>query len=262
MFACRARHPAAEFDAKLKVPVQPGIIDRDMNTNHHRRTWPKLLHLVASLLACSIAFAQSPMNTSAGKHMVVIGASYAAEWETPKLPGYTVTNKGIGGQESSDLRARFERDVLALEPNTVMIWGHYNDIVRAADDKMAAAKQKAQDNYRWMTEQARAAGIEVILVTEITIPIPDTLKEKAMAWVGGLLGKQDYRSKKNQQIKAVNVWLRDYARTQKIKLIDLETALDSGNGTRKAEYTREDNSHVSPAGYQAITRYVTAQLAS
>jgi lysophospholipase L1-like esterase len=227
-----------------------------MNTNS--RFGLKLVCLVVGLLVCSISLAQSAMN----KHLVIIGASYAAEWDTPKLPGYTVTNKGIGGQESSDLRARFERDVIALKPNTVMIWGHYNDIVRASADKMVAAKQKAQDNYRWMTEQARAAGIEVILVTEITIPIPDTLKENAMAWVAGLLGKQDYRSQKNEQIKAVNAWLRDYARSQNIKLLDLETALDSGNGTRKVEYAREDNSHVSPAGYQAITRYVAAQLAT
>lgn len=227
-----------------------------MNTNS--RVGLKLVYLLAGLLACSIACAQSTMN----KHLVIIGASYAAEWETPKLPGYTVTNKGIGGQESSDLRARFERDVLALKPDAVMIWGHYNDVVRASADRMAAAKQKAQDNYRWMTEQARAAGIEVILVTEITIPIPDTLKENAMAWVAGLLGKQDFRSQKNEQIKAVNAWLRDYARSQKVKLLDLETALDSGNGTRKVEYAREDNSHVSPAGYQAITRYVAAQLAT
>ena len=218
----------------------------------------KLFALLIGLLAASIAFAQPAMNA---KHLIIIGASYAAEWGNPKLPGYTVTNKGIGGQESSDLRARFERDVIALQPDVVMIWGHYNDVVRASADKMAAAKQKAQDNYRWMTEQARAAGIEVILITEITIPIPDTFKENTLAWLAGLLGKQDYRSQKNQQIKALNVWLRDYARSQNIKLIDLETALDSGNGTRKVEYTRADNSHVSPAGYQAITQYVVAQLA-
>jgi lysophospholipase L1-like esterase len=106
-----------------------------------------------------------------------------------------------------------------------------------------------------------AANIDVILVTEITIPIPDTWKEKALAFVASLRGKQDYRSQKNEHIKAVNAWLRDYARAQNLKLIDLETALDSGNGTRKVEYAREDNSHVSPAGYQAITRYVAAQLA-
>lgn len=219
----------------------------------------KLVHFALALLAGLLIPAMNA-TAAAPKHMVIIGASYAAEWETPKLPGYTVTNKGIGGQESSDLRARFANDVIALKPDAVMIWGHYNDIVRASADKMAAAKQKAQDNYRWMTEQARAAGIEVILITEITIPIADTFKEKAMAWLGSVRGKQDYRTQKNEQIKAVNAWLRDYARAQNIKLIDLEKALDSGNGTRKVEYTRDDNSHVSPAGYEAITRYVTSQL--
>lgn len=217
--------------------------------------------LASCCLALSFAAsAQAPMNSTAAKPLVIIGASYAAEWENPQLPGYTVTNKGIDGQESSDLRARFAQDVIALQPHTVMIWGHYNDIVRASADKMAAAKQKAQDNYRAMTEQARAAGIEVILLTEITIPIADTWKNQLMAFIGSVRGKQDYRSQKNEQIKAVNAWLRDYARAQKLKLIDLEKALESENGSRKVEYARADNSHVSPAGYQAITRYVTSQL--
>jgi lysophospholipase L1-like esterase len=125
---------------------------------------------------------------------------------------------------------------------------------------MAAAKKKAQDNYQAMVEQARAAGITPILVTEITIPIPDTMKEKVMGFIGSVRGKTDYRTQKNTEIKAVNVWLRDYAKTQQIKLVDLEMALDSGNGTRKVEYTRSDNSHVSPAGYEAITKYMVSQL--
>jgi lysophospholipase L1-like esterase len=221
------------------------------------KTLSALLCLLVSLVA-----AQAPMNATAAtnKHLVIIGASYAAEWQNPTLPGYAVTNKGIDGQESSDVRARFERDVVALKPDAVMIWGHYNDVVRAKPENMAAAKKKAQDNYQAMVEQARAAGITPILVTELTIPIPDTMKEKLMGFIGSVRGKTDYRTQKNTEIKAVNVWLRDYAKTQQIKLVDLETALDSGNGTRKIEYTRSDNSHVSPAGYDAITKYMVSQL--
>lgn len=221
-----------------------------------------LFSALTCLLFSLVSAAQAPMNAtaSADKHMVIIGASYAAEWQNPKLPGYTVTNKGIGGQESSDVRARFERDVIALQPDTVMIWGHYNDVVRAKPENMAAAKKKARANYQAMVEQARAAGITPILVTEITIPIPDTIKEKLLGLVASVLGKNDYRTQKNTEIKAVNGWLRDYAKAQQIKLLDLETALDSGNGTRKVEYTRSDNSHVSPAGYDAITKYVVSQL--
>src|SRR5690349_19771224 len=153
--------------------------------------------------------AESSMTTTHNKRMVLIGASYAAEWTNAQIPGYTVINKGIGGQQSSDLRARFEPDVIALKPDTVLIWGHYNDIVRAPANKMTEAKRQAQDNYRAMTEQARAAGIAVILATELTIPTPDTFKEKVMGWIGSLRGKQDYRQQKNEQIKAMNQWLRE-----------------------------------------------------
>lgn len=235
-----------------------------MHTAVKPRNFPlsPLFSALACLLVSLVAAAQAPMNAtaSANKHLVIIGASYAAEWQNPKLPGYTVTNKGIDGQESSDVRARFERDVIALKPDAVMIWGHYNDVVRAKPENMAAAKKKAQDNYQAMVEQARAAGITPILVTEITIPIPDTMMEKLMGFIGSVRGKTDYRTQKNTEIKAVNAWLRDYAKTQQIKLVDLETALDSGNGTRKVEYTRSDNSHVSPAGYDAITKYMVSQL--
>jgi lysophospholipase L1-like esterase len=221
-----------------------------------------MLGALTLLLFSLASAAQAPMNATApaSKHMVIIGASYAEEWQSPKLPGYTVTNKGVGGQESSDMRARFERDVIALKPDTVMIWGHYNDVVRAKPETMAAARKKAQDNYRAMVEQARAAGITPILVTEITIPVPDTIKEKLLGLVASVLGKSDYRTQKNIEIKALNAWLRDYAKAQNIQLLDLESALDSGNGTRKVEYARSDNSHISPAGYEAITRYVASQL--
>ncbi|HWK49107.1 MAG TPA: hypothetical protein VNR40_04440, partial [Steroidobacter sp.] len=61
-------------------------------------------------------------------------------------------------------------------------------------------------------------------------------------------------------IKALNSWLRDYARAENIKLVDLEAALDSGNGTRRIEYTRDDHSHISPEGYEVITKFVVSQL--
>lgn len=202
------------------------------------------------------------MTANTEKHMVLLGASYTAEWDQPQLPGYRITNKGIGGQESSDLRARFEQDVLALKPDVVMIWGHYNDVVRAPADNVQPAIQRAQDNFRNMMQQAQDAGIEVILVTELTRPIVETWKYRAMSLLGKLRGKEHYNVRINRHIKHMNEWLREYARMQNVKLLDLEKALDSGNGTRSMQYTREDNSHVSPAGYQAITQYTQKQLAS
>jgi len=231
---------------------------------------PTRIHRLRALCAALIVLlfsltvsAQASINstaTAATRNLIIIGASYAQEWEAPPLPGYTVINKGICGEETSDVRARFERDVIELKPHTVLIWGHSNDVVRSRPENMAATKKKAQRNYQAMIEQARAAGITPIVTTDLTIPIPDTIKEKLMSFIGGVLGKNDYRTQKNTEIKALNAWLRDFARTQNIKLLDLEKALDSGNGTRAVEYTRSDNSHISPEGYETITNYVVSQL--
>ncbi|MGW8369566.1 MAG: hypothetical protein ACWGPN_12925, partial [Gammaproteobacteria bacterium] len=67
----------------------------------------------------------------AQRKLVILGASYAASWGTPPLPGYVVTNRGVGGDETSDMRARFGRDVAAASPDTVLIWGHVNNITKS-----------------------------------------------------------------------------------------------------------------------------------
>lgn len=224
------------------------------------------LRALCGALICLLFFldcaALDSVNASAfaNKLLIITGASYAQEWKNLDLPGYTVTNMAVCGLITSEVLGRFQHDVVELKPDTVLIWGHSNDVVRSKPENMAATVQQAKDNYVAMIEQARAAGITPILATELTIPIPDTMKEKLMSLLGRVRGKIDYRVQKNTEIKALNRWLRDYAKAHDIKLLDLESALNSSNGTRKVEYTRKDNSHITPAGYDAITKYVVSQM--
>jgi lysophospholipase L1-like esterase len=111
-----------------------------------------------------------------------------------------------------------------------------------------------------MHERATAAGIRVVLATEVTLPVGDGWWDGVLATIRELRGKQDYRVMVNGHIKEVNVWVRQYAAQHRLTLVDLEKAVDSGNGTRREEYTQEDGSHINPAGYAAITRYVADQL--
>lgn len=219
-----------------------------------------MLKLSLTML-CGLWCALNAMNSiAADKNLVIIGASYVAEWGTPQLPGFNVTNKGVGGQESTEVRARFDRDVLAAQPDVVMIWGHYNDVVRSDPNKMEATRQRIRENYQHMTTTARGAGVRVVLATEITRPIPTTITESVKGWIGGILGKQDYRKRINTQIQEINQWLRQYARSEQITLLDFESVMASPNGTRRVDYTRPDNSHVSEAGYAALTKYTKENL--
>lgn len=213
-------------------------------------------------LAASVATAQAPAmtNSNSPRSLIIIGASYAADWGTPPLPGFVITNKGVGGEESTAVRARFERDVIAARPDAVLIWGHINDIFRAPREQREQARKRAQENYRAMVESARAAGIEVILATEVTMTVGDSWIDDIRGFIGRLRGRENYRVMINDDVKDVNTWLRVYAARNQIRVLDFEKAVDGGNGSRREEFSTEDGSHISPEGYAALTDYARRQL--
>jgi lysophospholipase L1-like esterase len=221
---------------------------------------PGFLALI-SAFTMSTAFSADAVP-AAQRNLVLIGASYVHDWGQPQLPGYRITNHGIGGEQSSQVRARFERDVVAARPDAVLIWGHINDIFRSPRDQIEQAKQRVHDNYQAMHQQAQAAGIEVMLATEVTLTVGDTWKDQIMAFLGRIRGKEDYRVMINRHVKDVNDWLRKYAAQHGLKVLEFERTFDNGNGSRRAEYTQPDGSHISPAGYQVLTAYTKKALAT
>jgi lysophospholipase L1-like esterase len=206
------------------------------------------------------AMSESPTRATPARRLVIIGASYAAQWSEPALPGYVVINKGVGGEDSSNVRARFERDVVALKPDVVLIWGHINDIHRAPAGKMDAVTQQTRENYRLMHAAARAAGIEVWLATEVTLSTGGGFLDSIVAAIGRMRGRQSYREIVNREVTAVNAWLREYAAQQKLKLLDFERATQSDNGSRRSDFNQEDGSHINAKGYAALTRYTAERL--
>jgi len=198
------------------------------------------------------------MQTSATqsvRQVIVIGASYAGDWGTPRLPGHTLTNRGVGGEETSAVLARFDKDVIAAKPDAVIIWGHINDIFRAPGGDMSAGARKAKDNLRQMIERARGAGIETIVATEITMSRPPGFMEWAAGIAGKLLGKKSYQERVNDQVRDVNEFLRRQAAQQGLQVLDFERAMDNGEGFRRPEFSTPDGSHISQAGYDRLTAY-------
>ena len=52
----------------------------------------------------------------------------------------------------------------------------------------------------------------------------------------------------------------DYARAEKLQVLDIEKLFDDGDGFRKTEYTRGDGTHISDEGYAALTAYAQKEL--
>lgn len=194
--------------------------------------------------------------------IIIIGASYAKGWTVERLAGLPVLNRGVGGEETADVLARFKKDVVNQKPSNVIIWGFINDIFRSSHDGLPARKEAIKNNIAQMVDLARSGGVRPILATEVTMGSgKDSMKEILMAWVGKLIGKRSYADHINGHVQQVNDWMREYAATNGIVLLDLQAALAEPSGLRKREYTQEDGSHLTPAAYDALTRYADPELA-
>jgi lysophospholipase L1-like esterase len=224
-----------------------------------------LVLLAAVLTSLPSGATVTSANAQTPRKLVILGASYAKSWGTPPLPGYSVVNRGAGGEQTKGMRARFPKDVVALQPHAVLIWGHINNITQsnvanATAEQAAAVKKAAREDYLAMLQQARAAGIEVMLATEIPLAEPSGLMNEARALVGRLLGKQSYAERVNVHVRDLNAFVRELAAREGLMLLDFEKVFAPEGGARQPDYATEDRSHVTAAGYQALTKYAVAQL--
>ena len=193
--------------------------------------------------------------------MVLIGASYAGGWllERP-IAGYRMINKGVNGQQSFEMLARFERDVLVLRPNAVIIWGFINDIFRSDPSQIDQTLRKTRESILSMVELARKAGIMPILATEVTVRSKDGWVEAFESLIGKALGKSSYQDYINGHVVETNRWIRDTATRDGILLLDLEAVLADQQGLRRKEFSQPDGSHISKRGYEALTQYTEDRL--
>lgn len=195
------------------------------------------------------------------KTIVVIGASYAGGWKPDRaIAGSRIVNKGVDGQQSFEMLARFEGDVLALKPHAVIIWGFINDVFRSDRGQIDQTLKRTRESILAMVASARKSGIVPILATEVTIRGKDGWSEALQFMIGKVLGKSSYQDYINMQVVETNRWIRDTATREGILLLDLEAVLADQHHVRRKEFARPDGSHISNQGYEALTQYTEDRL--
>ncbi len=192
--------------------------------------------------------------------IVLLGASYAAGWPLAQIHGIPVVNRGVAGQQSFELLERFDRDVASASPRAVILWGFSNDIHRAEAGAMDRTIARVRDSYAQLIARARQHGIEPILATELTLRPPDSVGERVAGWVGTLRGKESYQDQVNRHVLALNRWLIDAATGEGLLVLDLQSVLSEPNGRRHPAFAQPDGSHITSAGYDALTSFVTPIL--
>src|SRR5437773_3551128 len=82
--------------------------------------------------------------------------SQYAYWLTKRHPDWRVLNRGVDGERSDEIRARFARDVVQAEPDVVVILAGVNDVYQGRSAESVEGELEA------MYDLARGAKISVV----------------------------------------------------------------------------------------------------
>lgn len=192
--------------------------------------------------------------------VVLLGASYAAGLPLTSVGDTRLINRGVAGQESSDILERFDRDVVPESPRAVILWGFINDIVRTPEGQMDETIERIRANYTRLIARAREQGITPVVATEVTIGPPPGLVNALAGWLGAIRGKEAYQDRINRHVLAVDTWLAEVAAREGMLMLDFQRILGEPGGRRRAAFTQPDGSHITQSGYELLTTYARPVL--
>jgi lysophospholipase L1-like esterase len=192
------------------------------------RDWPELCHYRAANAALS-----------APPQVVFIGDSITEGWTLaePDLFSGGIVGRGISGQTSPQMLARFRADVIALNPKTVHIMAGTNDV---AGNTGPTTERDFENNIESMVDLARAHGIRIMLAS-----IPPAAN---FWWAPG--------QSPASQIRHLNGWLRNFARRNDLIYVNYYDALATADGAFRPDLSN-DGVHPNSAGY-AVMRSIAA----
>jgi lysophospholipase L1-like esterase len=193
--------------------------------------WPNLAHYDAQN--------KEVKKSDRTGRVIFMGNSITQGWEhfMPELfDNHTYINRGIGGQTSPQMLLRFRQDVIAHQPDVVVILAGTNDI---AGNTPLKDLETVAGNLFSMAELAEAHGIKVILCS--VVPAAD----------------YPWRTGKNPdtQIPRLNKMIQDYCTQNQIHYLDYFGAMTDGKNGLIESYGY-DGVHPNKKGYEVMTAMV------
>lgn len=183
---------------------------------------------------------------AAGENRVVFfGDSITDIWKLPDyFPGKPYVNRGIGGQTTPQMLARFRQDVIDLQPKVVIILAGTNDI---AGNTGPMRNEDIEANYASFAELARAHGIRLVYASILPV---HNYTEKS---------KDFFAQRPSSRILELNTWLKDYCARNKILYLDYFSALVDDKGLLKKDLA-DDGLHPNDAGYKIMAPLAEAAI--
>lgn len=143
-------------------------------------------------------------------------------------------NRGIGGDTTDDLRARWQRDALDLQPDVLSLMIGINDVWRSYDSLRLTSAARIVDNLRYLLGSAAGAGISRLVMLEpFFLQVP---------------GMVDMRSGLLPVLEVVRMVAAEFA----ARLVPLDRLFTEALRRQEAAYWLHDGVHPTPAGHALI----------
>lgn len=156
------------------------------------------------------------------------------------FPGKGWLNRGISGQTTAQMLVRFPQDVLALEPQVVVILAGTNDI---AGNTGPSTQAMIEDNLHAMVDLAHARGIRVVLAS--VLPVSE------YPWMPGIAPAP--------KVRALNIALKRYADAKQLVYLDYYTPMANAAGGLDPQLA-EDGVHPTAKGYAVMAPLAEAAV--
>jgi lysophospholipase L1-like esterase len=215
----------SKFVEQFTDPDNPaGAEFRKAQAEQRANDWPFL---------CRYRDANATLKASGKRPTVVfMGDSITEGWiyaDPQFFARHGYVDRGISGQSSSQMVARFENDVVSLHPRVVHIMTGTNDIGGATGP---ITEDESIDNVRAMLDMARANGIRVVLA--------------AIPPMSRLLPRPEFNLR--PVVRSLNARLRQLAAERGIIFVDYYTPLAMTDGAFDPRYAN-DGVHPTRVGY-------------
>jgi len=155
--------------------------------------------------------------------------SQYAYWLMKAHPEWTVLNRGVNGERSDQIRARFERDVIQPAPAAVVIIAGVNDVYQGLTVDHVTGQLQAYN---------RATEARILVVAGSIIPYNTATPEQ------------------NARMRQINEWIE---RQPGITFADTRSAVAASDNPDRL-FESPDGLHPSPAGYHRMADAIGAAL--
>jgi acyl-CoA thioesterase I len=159
--------------------------------------------------------------------------SQYAYWLMKARPEWDVLNRGVNGERSDQIRARFDRDVLGADPRAVVIIGGVNDIYQGRP------VEHVTEQLAWMFERAFDHRIATL--------------------AGSIIPFNTATAAQNDAMHRVNDWIERQATSGRVQFVDTRAAVASP-ASPDLLVDSPDGLHPSAHGYRLMADAIRAEL--